>query len=134
MKGNKSSQYARALLLASYGKTREDQKKLATALSDAAGRRGERGLLPHILKEVRAHLKREEQERSVHIEIAHNRHDSRMTDAVHRALPVLFAEGAPQDISVSASLIGGFRIRYRDTVYDASYRKHLLDLYRRLVS
>ncbi len=53
-----------------------------------------------------------------------------------RLIKALVAVGAdassPYQVSVDSTLIGGFIVRYRDQMFDASYKKALIDLYRKV--
>lgn len=53
-----------------------------------------------------------------------------------RLIKALAAVGAdtssPYQVSVDTTLIGGFIVRYRDQILDASYKKALTDLYRKI--
>lgn len=52
---------------------------------------------------------------------------------ISEALKALGVEaGAAYDVSVDDSLIGGFIVRYKDRMIDASYKRALVDLYRKV--
>lgn len=134
MKRNKPKEYAKAFLSAVRDKGVLEQKNLARALVETAVRRGEQKLLPRIQKEIVFSIEKEEKNATAHILFAHTAHAKREREKVTHALSLLGAENAPEYISEDQSIIGGFQIRYGEKLYDASHRKHLLDLYRRLTA
>jgi F-type H+-transporting ATPase subunit delta len=60
--------------------------------------------------------------------------DSKETSAkLSEALKALGVEGdATYETKIDESLIGGFIVRYKDRMIDASYKKALVDLYRKV--
>lgn len=36
--------------------------------------------------------------------------------------------------TIDSTLVGGFTVRFKDTLYDASYKKVLVDLYRKIIN
>ncbi len=133
MKRNKPREYAKAFLSAVEGKSVAEQKDITRRLVETAVRRGEQNLLSHVQKEIALSLEKEEKKNAVHIEVAQH-HAKRGQENIQRARTLLGAENAPESVSENPSIIGGFKVRYRGVVYDASYRTHLLNLYRRLVA
>jgi len=134
MKRNKSKEYAEAFLSAAKGKNTAEQKHLIHVLVQVVIRRGEQKLLPHIRREIILSLEKEGKRVAVHVEVSTKTQAEKEKEGIRQARTLLGAKDIPESVSVNPSIVGGFRVRYRDTVYDASYRTHLLDLYSRLVS
>jgi len=48
------------------------------------------------------------------------------------AIARLGAEGKSYEVTIDETLIGGFTARFKDTLLDASYKRSLVDLYRKI--
>ncbi|MEK7134229.1 MAG: F0F1 ATP synthase subunit delta [Patescibacteria group bacterium] len=133
MKRDKSKEYAEAFLSAMRGKNEGEQKYIVRSFLEIVVRRGERKIMPRVLREVALRIEKERGEKEVHIEVARAEDRKRHAKRIQESLALLGVKDAPENISVHRSIIGGFRIRHGGTLYDASHRKHLLDLYRRFI-
>ncbi len=59
--------------------------------------------------------------------------DSKHNEALIKALKEVGATTSDYDTKVDSTIIGGFVVRYRDLMVDASYKRALTDLYRRII-
>lgn len=132
MKNNKATQYATAFLRAGEGKKDVEMKDIALGLVRAVQRRGETGLLRGILREAEHISIRERKKDRVLLTIASKNAVARHKKNIADGILAIGAEKKESDVLIDPTIIGGFRILHRGSLYDASYRKRLLDLYRRL--
>lgn len=134
MRNNKATQYAQALFLAGESKGGAEAKDIALGLVRAAEKRRETGLLRSILMEAERLLIREKKKDRVSITVAHERAVARYKKNIADGLRAFDAEKKEHDIIIDPSIIGGFHVSHKGMLYDASYRRRLLDLYRRLTT
>lgn len=132
MKNNKAIQYATAFLRAGEGKRGAETKDIVLGLVRAVQKRGETGLLRNILKEAEALFSREEKKDRVLLTVVDEKATTRHKKNIADGMRAIGMEKEERDILIDPTIIGGFRISRRGMLYDASYRKQLLDLYRRL--
>ena len=59
--------------------------------------------------------------------------DLKQNEALIKALKEVGATTTDYNTSVDSTIIGGFIVRYRDLMVDASYKRALTDLYRRII-
>jgi F0F1-type ATP synthase delta subunit len=114
--------YAQALYTAIANGT--DTKKAVHALSEKLTREGRSALMHRIGKAFVRIAEREGSKKSTTLFVA------REKDA-HHALEAAakYARVEKHDVHVDATLIGGWRLEAGDTLVDASYKKHLLDIF-----
>lgn len=118
-----SSEYAEALYLSLREKSEAEIEKTAAYFRSLMEKRGLVALLPEILKAMPAAIKRVEGTEDVLIETAHGL-DERMKSGAVRAI------GRKEDevdvvVRVNPDLLGGIRVRGRDTLYDATLKDRL---------
>lgn len=119
--------YAQALYTAIANGT--DAKKAVHALAERLKRESRVALMPRIAKAFARVAQRESAKKSTKLFVARE-HDS------HTAVEAAgkFARVAKHDVHVDESLIGGWRLEICDTLVDASYKKHLLDIFNRITA
>ena len=121
-----SKEYAEAL----YSGLRDlKDKEAAAAVGRFVVKMEERGLialLPSVLRELPAVAKRLDSIEDVTVETAHERDP----ELAKRAVGLICTDENRTEITmrVNPELLGGIRIRGRDTVYDASLKSHLVAL------
>ncbi len=105
----------------------ENYKQHLAALQDLLKRKGKEKLLPKISKELLKLLEKHSR-RLPKVIIAK---DKDLQKAKEKA-EALGAKDA--NVFKNPNIVGGYIIKTRNFVYDASYRKYLLDLYNKLKS
>lgn len=106
-----------------------DPKKAIEVLAARLTREGRRALLPRIAKAFARVAERESRKNRTTLSVARE-HD------VHASLAAAaaFAEVAKHDVRIDPTLIGGWRLETGDRLVDASYKKHLLEIFTRVVA
>ena len=130
--GGKAAQYAKAFLGALRSGSDEEAKDRVLGLVRALKKRGETRLLPNILAEVQTLSAHEEKKDRVLVTMTERKADTRYEKEIARATRAVGAEKKERDSAIDPALIGGFRVSYKGMLYDASYRKQLLNLYRKM--
>jgi F0F1-type ATP synthase delta subunit len=100
--------------------------KNATAL---LSKKGHTRLWPAVLRGVVRELEKRTAEATPHVAVA--KESVLQSEALKQALASLGAIGVPKTV-VDSSLIGGFLVQYQDRLIDASYKRALTDLYRKV--
>lgn len=88
---------------------------------------GREALLPRIAKAFERIAAQEQSHQQVVLTVADERH---VSDA-RRAVKAHVQDADAASIVIDPTLIGGWRLDAREILFDASYKKHLLELYRR---
>jgi F0F1-type ATP synthase delta subunit len=119
--------YAQALYTAITNGT--DATKAVRALAERLKRESRSALMPRIAKAFARVAQREGAKKSTKLFVARE-HDA------HQALAAAgkFAQVAKHDVHVDESLIGGWRLEHQDMLVDASYKKHLLEIFNRVTA
>jgi F0F1-type ATP synthase delta subunit len=119
--------YAQALYRAIVNGT--DPKKAVHALSEKLKREGRFALMHRIAKAFARVAEREGDKSRTRLFVARE-HDA------HAALAAAakFTAVEKHDVHVDETLIGGWRLEISDTLVDASYKKHLLDIFNRVTA
>jgi len=127
-----SKEYAEAL----YSGVRDlkNNKEAAAAVRRFVTKMEERGLialLPLVLRELPAAARRLDDIEEVTVESAHEL-DSELAD---RAVRLIGVDRDRADVTrrINPELLGGIRVRGRDTVYDTTLKSHLAALKERFV-
>ncbi len=88
---------------------------------------GREALLPRIAKAFERLAAQHSSADTVVLSVADAKHEHSAKSAAERFMP----EAKSAHIVIDKTLIGGWRLDARETLIDASYKKHLLELYRR---
>ncbi len=107
--------------------------KVARQLREALTRKGRENLLPRIARAFKRIAEREQVRNTLTLSVS----DVHPTHAKKEAKEILKAMNiALEDVEVRTDdeLIGGWRLEGRESLYDASFKKHLLELYKRATS
>lgn len=126
--------YAHALHQAARNADRVRQEELFQNLLHILKTKGHQRLLPQILHEyerLMAHV--QEQSKGV-LEVTHQKDVRHLTKEIERACQKLHLTAANLELKVNDQLVGGFLLRKSGTLFDASYRRQLIELYRRLIT
>jgi F0F1-type ATP synthase delta subunit len=92
-------------------------------------KKGHECLWPAILQGTLRELEKSGQDNVPQVTVAKDTKEQ--SSKILEALKTLGLEAdATYDVSVDDSLIGGFIVRYKDRMIDASYKRALVDLYR----
>ena len=107
-------------------------KDVETVLKNAMAllsKKGHTRLWPAVLRGV----VREFEKRSVEAvpQVMMAKESAEQSEALKQALATLGATAAPKTV-VDSTLIGGFLVQYQDRMIDASYKRALTDLYRKI--
>ncbi|MEA3249464.1 MAG: F0F1 ATP synthase subunit delta [Patescibacteria group bacterium] len=118
-----SSEYAEALYLSIREKSDEEAGKAVGEFVESMKGRGLLALLPEILKAMPAAVKRMEGTEDVLVETAHEISD----DIRNEAIKVIGKKEDEVEIStrVNPDLLGGIKVRGKDTLYDATLKNKL---------
>ncbi len=120
--------YAKALYELLNSKNKEEQEKLLANFFNVLKRDSKEKLLTKILLELEK-LYTQRQKSSLRVRLASDKYKEQ---ALKKAKDLGYDGEIP--VVKDESLIGGYKIESADSVYDASYKKFLMDLYSKLVS
>ncbi len=134
----KASWYAEAL----YGalqeksvKTESDSKKVFTRFHKILASRGHEKLLPFIGHELEKILDREKGKNEVLLITADGKNESKWAHAYdHYKKEGIIPNHATRRDVVDETIVGGFQIRTKDILIDGSYKKSLVELYRKITN
>jgi len=128
-----AAQYALSLHELEKGKSSREQKALVSSLVALLKRKGHFTLLPTILKEYEKYRERESDHDIVKLFLAR---ESDRASFAKEIKAELFTRGVKKEPKVvfDATLVGGFKLKHRDTVLDASYKTQLIALYQKMIS
>ena len=101
------------------------------ALRESLKREGREALLPRIANAFSRIAQRHANRNNVSLTVADKAHEHSAFTAVHEMLTKLGVSKDDVEVRVDPSLIGGWRLEGREQLIDASYKKHLLAIYRR---
>ncbi len=110
-----------------------DTKDIDGALESTQALLAKKGhvrLWPSVLKGVIVALEKKETEDTPRIIVA--KESAKDSEAIKAALLKLSIQNQPDTVEVDSSLIGGFVVQYKDKMVDASYKRALIDLYRKV--
>lgn len=94
-------------------------------------KKGHGRLWPVVLRGVLRELERRNRAHTPQVIVASE--GAEKNEQLSKALAAVGADASsPYQVSVDSTLIGGFIVRYRDQMLDASYKKALTDLYRKV--
>ncbi len=134
----KASWYAEALYGALQGETvrsESDSKKIFSNFRRVVALRGHERLLPFIARELDKILVREKDNNEIMLVVADKKSTSKWVHAYdHYEKEGIIPKGATRRDVVDESIVGGFQIRTKDTLIDASYKKSLVELYRKITN
>jgi F0F1-type ATP synthase delta subunit len=119
--------YAQALYQAIAGGT--DAKKAVHALAERLMREGRITLMSRIAKAFVRVAEREGAKSRTQLYVARTQDAHRAQEAAQK-----FAAVEKHDVRVDETLIGGWRLEHKDTLVDASYKKHLLEIFNKVTA
>ena len=93
-------------------------------------KKGHVRLWPSVLKGVVAALEKKEVDDTPRVIVA--KESAKSSEALQKALAALAVTNKPEKMEVDSSLIGGFVVQYKDKMVDGSYKRALIDLYRKV--
>lgn len=131
---DKKGNYAEAFLRAVEGKTSSPRSNLTASFVAVVRKRGDTALLPAILRDITSRIARKENEQSMDLQVPDASYERTHRKDIAHAAELIGGDVRNMRVSVNPALIGGFRAEHRGVLYDATYQKSLIDLYRRLVS
>ena len=123
--------YAQALR-----KVIEDGKSPKVALSalhEELLRRGRQTLLPRIARSFERIAERERARNTLTLSIS-GTHSVRAKKEAKETLEAMHISSEDVEVRTDDNLIGGWRLEGREHLYDTSFKKHLLELYKRATS
>lgn len=110
----------------------KNPKTAVSELHTALKKQGRTQLMPRIARAFKRVAERDAARNTVRLYVAGaNTHAK--TSAKH-ALEAMSVDAKDVEVIEDATLIGGWRLEGREQLYDASYKKKLLELYRRVTS
>ena len=134
----KASWYAEALYAALQSKdvkTDADSKKILTRFRKVLAARGHERLLHFIGHELEKIMARENVNNEVILVTADAKSIGKWAHAYdHYEKEGLVPRGSIRRDVVDESIVGGFQIRSKDTLIDGSYKKSLVELYRKVIN
>ncbi|KKS26967.1 MAG: hypothetical protein UU88_C0014G0011 [Parcubacteria group bacterium GW2011_GWC1_42_11] len=134
----KASWYAEALYRALQGEkviSEGDSKKVFVRFKKVISARGHDRLLPLIGREFEKIITRENKNNEVVLITADSKSKSKWMHAYdHYKKEKIIPKGSVCREVVDESIIGGFQIRTKDTLIDGTYKKSLVELYRKITS
>lgn len=107
-------------------------KDVETVLKNASAllsKKGHARLWPAVLRGVVREFEKRSVEAVPQVVVA--KEGALQSEALKQALATLGTNATPKTI-VDSSLIGGFLVQYQDRMIDASYKRALTDLYRKI--
>ncbi len=119
--------YAQALYEAIRAGT--EPKAAIERLVSQLGREKREELLPRIAKAFSRVAQRESAKDRTALYVAKAHDAEKAIDAAGR-----HAKVEKRDVHVDETLIGGWRLEHQDMLVDASYKKHLLDIFNRVTA
>lgn len=134
----KASWYAEALYEALQNrevKTEADVHKVFARFRKVLAARGHEKLLPFIMHELEKIEEREKNINQVLLITADKKSQSKWSHAYdHYEKEGFIPKHAIRQEVVDESIVGGYQIRTKDTIIDASYKKSLIELYRKITN
>lgn len=132
----KASWYAEALYAAlREAKTESDSKKIFARFRKVLSARGHEKLLHLISRELEKIIVREQAVSEVTLVTADLKSQNKWAHALdHYEKEGLIQKRSAHRNIVDESIVGGYQIRTKDILIDASYKKSLLELYRSIVN
>lgn len=131
----KASWYAESLYLAIQGKSDVDGKKIFERFREALVLRGHGALLRFIPQELEKITNREKTRKEVILVTVDEKSITKWSHAYdHYEKDGIVSKDAIRRNVVDESIIGGFQIRTKDIFIDGSYKKPLVELYRKIIT
>lgn len=122
--------YAEALSRAVHGKDGSEKETLFQNFRNLLTRRGHTILFPSILREFENITQQQKEAATVTLSVA-KLEDADTFRAEVEAVENVFGSKETFAIVEDSMLVGGWRVERKDALYDASYRRGLLELYRK---
>ncbi len=103
-------------------------------MCEALAARGRLGLLPKIARAFNLLATRAEARNTITMKVARHADGKRALKDAARFFKDAGVKPDDVKINVQEHLIGGWRLEGRETLYDNSYKKHLLSVYNRITN
>ena len=131
----KASWYAEALCGALDGKSENDGKKILSRFREVLHSRGHSVLLRLIPNELEKIMKKKKmQNQATFITADMGSHTKWMHAYDHYEKEGVILKGTTRVDLIDESIVGGFQIRTKDIFIDGSYKKPLIELYRKITN
>lgn len=108
--------------------------KAVHALREALTKSGREALMPRIARAFDRVAHRQLQRSGFTLTVAHVKEESHARAAAKRALASAGITRADMEVRTDPSLIGGWRLEGADHLFDSSYKKHLLQIYKNVTN
>jgi len=105
--------------------------KAVRALQEVLQRNGRTSLLPRIGRAFARIAEREERRNAVVLTVAREKDEKSARRDMKKVLAESDADPKDVETKIDGSLVGGWRLEGREHLFDASYKKFLLDMYNR---
>ncbi len=109
-------------------------KKAVHALHETLTARGRAALMPRIARAFARIAAREGERTGMVLAVAREKDAQRAIRAAKGALASVGVKAADVHVRVDDTLIGGWRLEGREQLVDASWKKHLISIYNRVVA
>ena len=129
-----ASYYAKALFGLSRDKNQSEQQDLVVRLLRVLKANGHIKLLPAILREYERIEYIQKKKRGAILSVVKLTHQEKLKRDINLYRNQLGLAEKKIEVKIDAHLIGGFTLQTESTMTDASYKKMLLELYRRMVA
>jgi len=111
----------------------KNPKAAVSALSEVLARRGRRALLSRIARAFSRLVERERAKDTLILSVP-GKNSTHAKAEAKGILDVMNINSKDIEVESDETLIGGWRLEGREHLYDASFKKHLLELYKRATS
>lgn len=111
--------------------TNSDTEMVLNNVQRVLIKKGHGRLWPAVLRGALRGIKRMNRANVPHVTVA-TKADEKITKIQAALVAVGSSASDTYEVSVDSTLIGGLVVRYRDKMYDASYKRALVDLYRKV--
>lgn len=134
----KASWYAEALVRALQGGTKKTDKEIQAVIArfhEVVKARGHEGFLKMIPRELARIAERDTARSQVTLVTADTKSRTKWAHAYdHYEKEGIIPEGSIRNEIVDETIVGGFQIKSKDILIDASYKKSLAELYRNIIN
>ncbi len=104
--------------------------KAVASLREALKRSGREALLPRIARAFERIAMQEKSRNTLTLSVA-GEHAAQAKKEAKQVLEIMQIDPEEVEVQTDQALIGGWRLEGREHLYDASYKKYLLDVYNR---
>lgn len=131
--------YAEAFMRATQQSTPEDAEKKMSALAHILRASGKERLLPAVYREIEKRLTRSVKKNGVFVSFGSARASRYFENGHHEkelaeVLSQMGCENLPREEKIDDTLVGGYKVSYREKEYDNTHKRALIELYTRITS